>query len=205
MALGPLTSSLIKRFGNRPVAVCGTLLCVVSLVVSSFVTSLNSLFGTFSLLYGLGTSLAYTPTMCLAGDYFKKHLALATGLMVAGSSMGTLILSPVSQTLVDKFGWRWSFRALAGLCLLTVWSGMMFTPLYRVPKTPAQNIKTSLGRKVMAELQLWKNKVYLIWIVSMILVMFGFYIPYVHLVSSCLVIDLVVLSWNTCIILIESS
>ncbi len=49
--------------------------------------------------------------------------------------------------------------------------------------TASMIIKKSKARPVMAELQLGKNRVYIIYIASVTLVMFGYYIPYVHLVS----------------------
>ena len=120
MAFGPVVSPVINRYGAHVAVIIGSVLCACSLLISSFAANLETLFGTFSLLYGVGTSLAYTPTMTIASDYFVKYVALATGIMCAGSSTGTLILSPVTQALISVFGWRNAMRVLSGMSIYAV-------------------------------------------------------------------------------------
>ncbi|XP_013401404.1 monocarboxylate transporter 10 [Lingula anatina] len=183
MALGPLSSAVINRYGNRISAMIGSIICSIALLISSFMPDVTWLFVTLSFLYGCGCCFAYTPTMCISGDYFEKYVALATGIMTAGSSVGTLILSPFTQLLVDSIGWRGAFRVFSGVVLIPLWSSYLFKPLEGSHKTPSQRIKTSLARRVIADLALWKNRVFIVWIAGIFLVMFGYYIPYVHLVS----------------------
>ncbi|CAH1798541.1 unnamed protein product [Owenia fusiformis] len=185
MLFGPLASGLIKKIGARKTAMMGTILCVIGILTSSFAESLTVMFLTFSLVFGLGCCFAYTPTMCITGDYFDKYMTVATGFMVAGSSTGTLILAPISQALIDSIGWRNAFRVLAAFACLTLWSGWQFVPLPGTPvnRPPEQTIKKSMARRLMADLRLWKNKAFVVWTLSITCVMFGYYIPYVHLVS----------------------
>ncbi|KAI0237666.1 Monocarboxylate transporter 13 [Lamellibrachia satsuma] len=219
MILGPLASMLINRWGSRPVVMAGCVICSFSLVVTSFATTVDAMYGTFTIIYGVGCCLAYTPTMCIAGDYFHTYMTLATGIMTSGSSIGTLVLSPLAQqhwhagtvtvgagallcsyvtsgssigtlvlsplaqTLITSIGWRQTFRIFAVMALLCVGCGWMFKPLYKKPKSPVDRIKTSVARRLMSDLHLWKNKVFIIWSIAITCVMFGQYIPYVHLVA----------------------
>ena len=184
MFLGPIASSLIIKFGNRIVAATGCIICGISLVITSYMPNIPAMYGSFGFLYGVGTCLAYTPTMTIAGDYFDKYLTIATGIMVAGSSTGTLVLSPIAQVMVTNIGWRNSFRVFAGLTLVAFVAGCLFKPLQsRSSKhCPKKAVKKSMAKPLMQELQLWKDKVFVLWILGITFAMFGYYVPYVHLV-----------------------
>ncbi len=186
MFCAPISSSIINKYGPHMSIMLGVIFCATSLFVSSFCNTLNALFGTYATLYGLGISMANTPTMCIAGDYFDKYLTVATGIMVAGSSTGTLVFSPTTQAVIDAFGWRNAFRGHGGLLLLVCLpcAFAMRPSNQPKPKTPTEYIKKSMARRLMSDLQLWKNKVFLVWVSAVTLAMFGYYIPYVHLVSD---------------------
>ncbi|XP_062585339.1 uncharacterized protein LOC134247004 isoform X1 [Saccostrea cucullata] len=184
MTFGPVASILVNRFGHRVVMIAGGLLCAVAVFLSSFVSHLNQMFGSFSVLYGIGTCMSVSPTMTIAPKYFDKHMTLAVGLMTAGSSIGTLIMAPVSQTLIDAIGWRNTFRCFPGTCLFSAICCCLVRPLpSSEQETPLETIKKSPARKLMQELKLWKNRVFVVWTCAVTCVMFGYYIPYVHLVS----------------------
>ncbi|WAR07024.1 MOT10-like protein [Mya arenaria] len=177
MTFGPVTSWQVSRFGYSRVMITGGVICAVSLLSTSFVTSLNPMFFTFSLLYGIGTCMTTSPTMTITSQYFDKYLAVATGITVSGSSFGTLIMGPLSQAIIDKAGWRTAFRVYAGFCLITsVLNSRIRTPAY-------MKCQRAEGRSFIKDLQIWKNRVFVVWTLSITFVMFGFYIPYVHLVS----------------------
>jgi len=183
MLLAPLSSVVVNNFGNHVSVFCGTIICCISLICSSFAPSVEVLFFTFSVIFGLGNALAYTPTMTIAGDYFDKYLTVAIGMMVAGTSMGTLILSPITQALIDAMGWRATMRVCAIFATSGFGTAYVFMPKGKKPHNPHRDIKKSPARRVMKDLHLWKNRVFVLWTTGITLAMFGYYIPYVHLVS----------------------
>lgn len=183
MTFGPVACMLTKRVGNRIVMVIGGIMCSVSMLIASFVTTIEMMFVTFSILYGIGTCLCITPIMTIAPQYFDKYLTMAVGIITAGSSFGTLIYAPMSQVLIDSIGWRNTFRCYSGLCLISVIFSMFIKPLSTNKKDGVQKLKQSPIRNLIQDLKLWKNRVFVVWTIAITLVMFGFYIPYVHLVS----------------------
>lgn len=185
MALAPASSAVINRWGHRVSACSGCAVCALGLLSSSYAHSIYVLYGTFMVLFAVGTCFAYTPCMTIASDYFEKHVTVAVGIMMAGTSSGTLILNPLAQKLCDTLGWRVALRILSVNCLVGLLCALTFVPLAtRDKKTAVQPIQDSAARERIRGLQLWKNKVYILWLCSIFLVMFGYYIPYVHLVSS---------------------
>jgi len=185
MLLAPLSSVVINNWGSHVSVIIGSTICTLSLIVSSYAPNVNVLFFTFSGLYGLGNALAYQPTMTIAGDYFEKYLTVALGIMVAGTSTGTVVLSPITQALIDSLGWRGAMRVMSIFAASGVLSGYVFKPKGKRPHNPIRDIKKSPARRLIKDLHLWKNRAYLLWVIGITLAMFGYYIPYVHLVSHC--------------------
>lgn len=62
------------------------------------------LYVTYGLLYGIGASLAYTPSLAILGHYFKKYLGLVNGIVTAGSSCFTMFMPYIVDHLLVKFG-----------------------------------------------------------------------------------------------------
>lgn len=64
---------------------------------------------------GLGFALSYTPAVAMVGMYFSRRKALAYGLAMSGSGIGTFILAPVVQELIELYTWRGALLILGGL------------------------------------------------------------------------------------------
>ncbi|KAK7058109.1 monocarboxylate transporter [Favolaschia claudopus] len=92
----------------------GATIMSLGLLFASFCSSLWQLFLTQSLLYGIGTSLYYFPIITIAPTYFDRHRGFAKGCILAGSGVGGLVIAPVLQLLLDRYGVRNALRILAG-------------------------------------------------------------------------------------------
>ncbi|XP_071108045.1 monocarboxylate transporter 13-like [Haliotis cracherodii] len=179
----PVVSVLVRRYTNRMSMITGCAFCAVSVLSTSFVTNIDVMFVTFPFLYGIGFSLVINPAMVVANGYFDKHIGLATGLVCAGSSLGSITLAPVCQRLVDTVGWRMTFRYLTGAYIALCFLNLLIKPLPRGSQRPIDNISQPVIRVLIEDLKLWKNRVFLLWAVATAFVMFGYFIPNVHLVS----------------------
>lgn len=181
--LGPLTTSLCERFGCRIVTICGGLICIAGLLLSSIVTSLIPLYFTYGVMFGSGTSLCYFPTIIVLSKYFKRRIAVVNGLVTAGSGVGTLVIGPVVQALFLRFGVANTFRIVAGIFSLILLCGATFRP---VPAKYSQyNDRTNEGRaRRLFDWTIFKNKGYVIWITSLATFQLGYFVPFVHLVRD---------------------
>jgi predicted MFS family arabinose efflux permease len=50
--------------------------------------------------------------VAVVGGWFREQRALAVGLAVAGIGVGTMVMSPLSAALIERFGWRDTYVAL---------------------------------------------------------------------------------------------
>ncbi|XP_041920751.1 monocarboxylate transporter 12-B-like [Alosa sapidissima] len=115
MLCAPLGSFIGNRLSHRAAVMLGGMLSVTGLVLSSFATSLEFLYLSLGIVTGMGFALSYTPAVAMVGMYFSKRKALAYGLAMSGSGIGTFVLAPVVQLLIEHYSWRGALLILGGL------------------------------------------------------------------------------------------
>ncbi|KAJ7105853.1 MFS general substrate transporter [Mycena epipterygia] len=91
----------------------GTAIMSLGLFLASYCSTLWQLFLTQALLYGIGSSLYYFPIMSIAPTYFDRHRGFAIGCILSGAGAGGLVMAPVLQVLVDRYGIHGALRILA--------------------------------------------------------------------------------------------
>ena len=68
---------------------------------------------------GIGFGLVYVPAVIAVGFYFERWRALATGIAVCGSGIGTFLMAPLSTLLISTYGWRGALLIQAGKALFS--------------------------------------------------------------------------------------
>ena len=80
-------------------------------------------------------ALLLIPGYALLGQYFDKYYPLAGGVCQASSAIGIVVFPPLTQILLDTYGWRNTLLLLGGVCLHMIISGMLFrSPSARMQK-----------------------------------------------------------------------
>ncbi|XP_053116846.1 monocarboxylate transporter 13-like [Hemicordylus capensis] len=182
----PVGSALSGRFGARPVVMVGGLLSGLGLLLASFSASLAHLYLSVGLLTGLGWALVFTPSMAAVSHYFEKRRTLATGLAVSGAGVSSLVFSPLFQYLVDLYGWRGALRMVAGLSLNLVVSGALLRPLEGAHTHTDKAVVSSSWLGTLSSLlglELLHHGPFMCYILVLILVDAGYFVPYAHLVA----------------------
>ncbi|XP_033333700.1 monocarboxylate transporter 9 [Megalopta genalis] len=142
---GPVASFLTDRYGCRRVCIAGSILATTGFVITSYANSMAVLVFTFGILPGFGLSLCFVTAVVIVAYYFDKKRSLATGLSGCGSGIGTFICAPLTQYLLDEYGWRGTTLILAGLFLqLAVCGCLMRDPEWTTSRAKA---KTEERRK----------------------------------------------------------
>ncbi|HLE66319.1 MAG TPA: MFS transporter [Burkholderiales bacterium] len=143
----PFVGALADRYGARPVLVAtaltyaaGLLLMVYSngalgLDVAGFLTGVGVAGTGFGVLIGV-VARAAPP----------ERQSQTVGAVAAAGSLGTLILAPVGQALIDSFGWRAALIVFAGVAF----SMILFSLPIRDP-APARDAKTPVTPQGLGE------------------------------------------------------
>ena len=79
------------------------------------------------LFLGFGFGLFYLPSIVMVGYYFDNKRALATGIAVCGSGIGSFVFAPLCKHLLDEFDWKGAMWIISALVL----NGMVFAGLFR--------------------------------------------------------------------------
>ena len=61
---------------------------------------------------GIAFGLVFTPSIVGVGLYFDKRRALATGIAVCGTGIGTFVMAPFTAWLLDMYSLRGTFLIL---------------------------------------------------------------------------------------------
>lgn len=127
--VGPLASALTNLYGCRVVTIVGAVICAAGFILSVFAPNLVFLYFSSGTLAGLGFGLIYLPAIVSVAQYFEKRRSFAMGLAVCGSGFGTFVFAPVTELLLQEFGWRGSMLILGGIILNVIACGAVFRPL----------------------------------------------------------------------------
>ncbi|XP_024242235.1 monocarboxylate transporter 12-B [Oncorhynchus tshawytscha] len=129
MLCAPLGSFIGNRLSCRIAVILGGFLSSIGLVLSSFATSLEYLYLTLGVLTGIGFALCYTPAIAMVGSYFCERKALAYGIAMSGSGIGTFILAPAVQILIEHYSWRGALLILGGVVANLCVCGALLRPI----------------------------------------------------------------------------
>ncbi|XP_076012608.1 monocarboxylate transporter 2-like [Genypterus blacodes] len=195
---GPVSSILVNRFGSRPVVIVGGLMCGASMLAASFGNSIVYLYLFIGGIGGCGLAFNLNASVTIISKYFLVKRPLANGLAMAGSPVFLCFLAPLSQFLLDNYGWRGSLLILGALMLNCCVAGSLMRPV-----APPNNLSSGSPQKKIEEqtenchtkpkgscmknaaklldVSLFKDRGFLIYLVGNVLFIFGAYAPIVFL------------------------
>lgn len=190
-------SILADRIGIRKVGCFGALLSTVGLLSSAFVTQLELLYLTYGILIGVGGAFIYSPSLVILGHYFRKKMGLVNGLVSFGSALFSVSFSQILPVLIERVQLKNTLLILSGLEATMVFCAMTWKPVLVKESTMSQLTLSSESiyehvhdccswTKKFLNVDIWKNKGYVIWALSCGIALFGYFVPFVHLVSTSL-------------------
>ena len=102
-----------RRFGSRLNAFIGGLLFSTGLFLASWTTSLPMLYLTWGVTLGAGLGFGYSAPIAAGSRWYPDHLGIVNGLAIGIFAAGSGIFGPVAGILIERVGWRDTFRILA--------------------------------------------------------------------------------------------
>ncbi|CAL4133681.1 unnamed protein product, partial [Meganyctiphanes norvegica] len=185
--LSMVAGMLTDRLGIRLTTFIGGAIATAGMFLSSyFHDRVEVLMLTFGLMFGGGSSLAYTPSLVILGHYFKRWMGLVNSLVTAGS----IVLPFILPSLLD-ISLEFTFQVLSGITALLMVCSLIFKPL--IPSLPPAETKDEDGNTCIQNCrvfwgqiinyEIWKNKRYVLWTFAISSAQFGYFVPYTHLVK----------------------
>lgn len=125
--LSPVIGRAIDRYGGRLIMSLGALGCGAGLLWLSQASGLASLYGAWLLLGASMAATLYDPAFAVLARAFHTDLRRAITLVTLFGGFASTVFWPLTQALIDAFGWRSAVGILAlinlVLCLpLHLWA-----------------------------------------------------------------------------------
>lgn len=111
---GPIMSNLVDTYGCQRMTIIGGVLSGIGFVLASVSNSVVQLYWTFGVIGGLGLGIGYVTAVCSVVGWFDKRRTFATGIGASGTGIGTFLYAPLTQYLLESYGWRGTCLILAG-------------------------------------------------------------------------------------------
>jgi MFS family permease len=117
----PWAGGLIDRIGGRKTLICGGLVLAVGLGFASTVSALWQFYFWIGIVSAMGIALiGMVPHVAIISREFPQRRGTALGIAWAGGGVGIVLLVPVTQLMIDRWGWSAAYIGLAAITILLV-------------------------------------------------------------------------------------
>jgi MFS family permease len=119
--VNPLIGMLCARFRPLRVIAAGGAAMGATLFLDSFISSPLGLYLGFGVATAVAVALGgWVPSLVFVQRNFQERLGLSVGIISSGVGVGMLLVVPLTQLLIDAFGWRVAFRVLGVVALVWI-------------------------------------------------------------------------------------
>lgn len=173
------TGWLADRFGARKLLIGCGLFMAAGYLLASQVTALWQFFVAYAIVEAIGMSGIFGVGTALVSKWFSRNRGLALGIVASGSGMGTFLIVPAAERLVNQLNWDGAFIVcgIAAGFIMILGASFLKPP----PAAPAL-AKTTPSTGVTIREALKDSRLYLI-MLCFLLFFFGTQVVMVHLVN----------------------
>lgn len=190
----PLVAGIVNKYGERRPCMLGAVISAAGLLVASYATGIWTLLLGYSVITGLGFGLMYLPSVVIVSKHFLVRRSLATAIVLCAAGVGTFVVAPLAQLMLEQWGWRGSMQGLAGLCLGCVLCGAVMSPgtVSQETRDGGAITGTSVDRPCLAKIlgsDLANSPalpVFFLLALGDMLATLSLYIPFTHLPSAAM-------------------
>lgn len=159
----PFAGGLIDRIGARKTLILGGLVLAVGLSFSSTISSLWQLYFWVGIINAAGIALiGMVPHVAIISREFSQRRATALGVAWAGGGVGIVLLVPVAQLMITRWGWSTAYIGLAVISALLVIPPVPFflpavakeTPMTAAP-APKEEVAGWTVRRALTNSAFW--------------------------------------------------
>ena len=155
----PWAGGLIDRIGGRKTLISGGLVLCAGLLFASTISSLWQFYFWIGIVCAVGIALiGMVPHVAIISREFPQRRGTALGIAWAGGGLGIVLLVPVTQLMIDRWGWSTAYVGLAAITVLLIIPPVqLFLPASSSKKTSLPAVNPSTDSKAGAEID-WTVK-----------------------------------------------
>lgn len=137
---------LNDRYGPRLTLAISIIALSTGYALMSVINAPWQLYIFYGVIVGTGMGFGLVPVVSTVSHWFVARRGMVLGLTMVGIGIGTLVLVPFAQFLINKFDWRNSYLLIAGILLVI---GLPISRLMRLH--PSEKGLLPYGINEMAE------------------------------------------------------
>ncbi|KAI1429076.1 monocarboxylate permease-like protein [Xylaria sp. FL1777] len=164
---------LFDSYGTRWILPIGTVIYSFGLMVLSLSTKYYQIILSQGIVSGVGAATVFNCASNSTITWFYKYRAAALGIVVAGSSLGGIVLPILMSQLIPKIGFPWTVRIL-GFIVLLFCGIASFTVKSRLPPQPKPFHFSEL-------IEPFKELRFVLFVVGAFFFFWGLYLPFNYL------------------------
>ncbi|HEU4352502.1 MAG TPA: MFS transporter [Burkholderiales bacterium] len=150
--VNPLIGALCARFRALRVIAVGGAAMGATLFLDSFITSPAGLYLGFGVATAIAVALGgWVPSLVFVQRNFQERLGLSVGIISSGVGVGMLLVVPLTQLLIDAFGWRVAFRVLGLIAVVWIVPSSLWLRHLMLAQPPEDRGETPARQKSGAE------------------------------------------------------
>ncbi|KIW82666.1 hypothetical protein Z517_05693 [Fonsecaea pedrosoi CBS 271.37] len=119
MFIAPLATHIIHLYGSKVCLHLGVFFETLSLIGASFAKQKYQIILSQGFCFGWGMGFLFVGSVGIIPQWFTTKRSVANSIAAAGSGLGGLMYSLVTQRIIDTMGLPWAFRIL-GICSFAV-------------------------------------------------------------------------------------
>jgi len=115
--MSPVIGALLDRHGPRRVVIPSTILVGLAMGLFHLVQSIAGLYLLFVLLGLFCSGMNMMSFAKVISAWFDGNRGLMLGIAASGTGIGTLLVSPLTQWMIENWGWRSAYAGLGAILL----------------------------------------------------------------------------------------
>ncbi|KAG9121663.1 hypothetical protein FRC07_002299 [Ceratobasidium sp. 392] len=187
-AVGSLQNSLMTglafvsgkfgdKYGYKRFIAVGCVIVFLGQLCASFSHNLWSIFLTQGIMQGLGCGLLLPMIFAIPSQWFRKHRGVATGIVIAGSSLGGAVPSLIVQAMLTRIGFHKTLLIYSFVQGATMLAGFLLIKT----RFPASQIATRHEKIKWVDKQYFRDPVFWSFWIALLFAVFGYMTPFVFI------------------------
>jgi MFS family permease len=165
--------------GPRLLMWIGSSLLVLTFILMGFCQEYWHFLIVIGILGGMGTSFIFIVPVASIGHFFFKRRGAATGLALAGGSIGGVIFPLVLEYLAPEIGFAWASRVVGLITLILLIPGLVLVRANlpsKIPERPSLKV-------FLPDLTILNDPVLALTTIGVFFIEWGFFIPLEYIAS----------------------
>ena len=174
-----LMGKLTDRYGLSKVIALGGFITGIGLLMCSNLSSIEQFYMFYGIIMAIGIGAFFAPITANVAKIFSERRGLMLGIVLSGTGVGSLVMSPTVGYFISVYGWRFSFIIFSMLA----WSTILTSILMRHDRQIARKNNTEMRTREWTMQEATKTN--LLWMVFLtnLLFMISSQMVIVHIVA----------------------